>query len=200
MQDSSNRFTSRICAVSQWRGTDTAHHRAVEHTQRSDGTTTTSHRKEPHGPPRQRAAPPLFHTRASVGLSHSHAPTQLTRHDIVIHTQRRPARLTTCAHADVHSHAAAVAPAPPSPRRRALAPTPCTRADAVHSRRGARVDALGVTCSGFITPGARNPRAPGSSRVRHASSRSVERELGFALVHQAIVAPAREHFAMHEPP
>ena len=99
-------------------------------------TTTTSHRKEPHGPPRQRAAPPLFHTRASVGLSHSHAPTQLTRHDIVIHTQRRPARLTTCAHADVHSHAAAVAPAPPSPRRRALSTFTAPRRQCLRLRGG----------------------------------------------------------------
>ena len=192
MQDSSNRFTSRICAVSQWRGTDTAHHRAVEHTQRRDHNNFTQERA-PRSTEAESRAPSLSHESIGGSLTQSCAHTaDTTRHrHSHAETARPPHNVRSCRRSLSCSSRRA---------RASLAATPCTRADAVHSRRGARVDALGVTCSGFITPGARNPRAPGSSRVRHASSRSVERELRFALVHQAIVAPAREHFAMHEPP
>ena len=188
MQDSSNRFTSRICAVSQWRGTDTAHHRAVEHTQRRDHNNFTQERA-PRSTEAESRAPSLSHESIGGSLTQSCAHTaDTTRHrHSHAETARPPHNVRSCRRSLSCSSRRA---------RASLAATPCTRADAVHSRRRralapwrsgrrARVDMLRV-----------HPEL----RVRHASSRSVERELRFALVHQAIVAPAREHFAMHEPP
>lgn len=185
-------FTSRICRCPQRRARHPTQHTTAQSSTHSDHNNSTQERA-PRSTEAESRAPSLSHESIGGSLTQSCAHTaDTTRHrHSHAETARPPHNVRSCRRSLSCSSRRA---------RASLAATPCTRADAVHSRRGARVDALGVTCSGFITPGARNPRAPGSSRVRHASSRSVERELGFALVHQAIVAPAREHFAMHEPP